>query len=88
VTDHCALGQSNPVLGGSGTHLYLPIFPSGGTNPANPIGANIVNNALENNGLDLGASRIGPIRRRARLTARVSELPTHRLTANIHRIAE
>jgi large repetitive protein len=47
--DRCFLGQADLAFGGSGAHFYLPIF--GGTNP---IGANIVGNVLENNGLDYG----------------------------------
>lgn len=48
------LGQADLAFGGSGAHYYLPIFPTGGTDPSNPIGASIVSGALRNNGLDYG----------------------------------
>ncbi|MBI4671923.1 MAG: hypothetical protein HY741_09700 [Chloroflexi bacterium] len=50
----CQLGLSNNTLGGDRQLFYLPIFPSGGTDPTNPIGANLVSGALQNNGLDYG----------------------------------
>jgi hypothetical protein len=46
------LGQADLSLGGSGRHSYLPIWPS--SVAGRPIGARIVNNALENNGGDFG----------------------------------
>ena len=52
--DRCALGQADLALGGSGVHYYLPIYPANGTDPTNPVGANIVSNGLQNNGLDYG----------------------------------
>jgi len=50
----CQLGSPSNALGGDGRLFYLPIFPSGGTDPSNPIGANLVSGALQNNGLDFG----------------------------------
>jgi hypothetical protein len=52
--DRCALGLADLALGGSGVYSYLPIWPYGGTDPTHPIGANIVSNALQNNGLNFG----------------------------------
>ncbi len=43
--DRCALGPSDLSMGGGASHYYLPIFAGG---------ANIVSNALQNNGLDYG----------------------------------
>jgi parallel beta-helix repeat protein len=52
--DRCSLGKADLALGGAGNHFYLPIFPTGGTDPSRPIGANIVSGALQNNGVDFG----------------------------------
>ncbi|MBI4670368.1 MAG: hypothetical protein HY741_01695 [Chloroflexi bacterium] len=49
--ERCQLGS---VQSGSRKLYYLPIFPSGGTDPTNPIGANLVSGALQNNGADFG----------------------------------
>jgi hypothetical protein len=46
------LGQADLALGGSGRHVYLPMWPSGAA--GRPIGARIVQNSLENNGRDFG----------------------------------
>ncbi|MBI3958899.1 MAG: IPT/TIG domain-containing protein [Chloroflexi bacterium] len=51
--DRCALGQTSAFAGGNPLY-YLPLWPSGGADPANPIGANLVGQALQNNGLDNG----------------------------------
>lgn len=51
--DRCALGQTSSFAGGNPLY-FLPLWPAGGNDPSNPIGANIVNQALQNNGLDLG----------------------------------
>lgn len=48
--DPCALGSSSS---GGRQLFYLPIFPSAGSNPE-PLGALIVDGALQNNGLDFG----------------------------------
>jgi hypothetical protein len=50
--DRCALGALDNRLGGSGTLYYLPNFPNGST--ANPLGANIISNALYHMGKDYG----------------------------------
>lgn len=47
----CNLGR---VASGARSLYYLPIFPSGGTDPTNPIGANLVSGALQNNSADFG----------------------------------
>ena len=47
----CNLGS---VSSGARKLYYLPIFPSGGTDPTNPIGANLISGALQNNGADFG----------------------------------
>ncbi|MBX3050633.1 MAG: IPT/TIG domain-containing protein [Caldilineaceae bacterium] len=52
-TDRCALGATSGFAGGNPLY-FLPLWPAGGNDPANPIGANIVNQALQNNGQDLG----------------------------------
>ena len=49
--ERCNLGS---VQSGSRKLYYLPIFPSGGADPTNPIGANLVSGALQNNGADFG----------------------------------
>jgi Abnormal spindle-like microcephaly-assoc'd, ASPM-SPD-2-Hydin len=51
--DRCLLGRADLALGGSGSHYYIPIFA---TDPEglNPIGANIVSGALQNNGRAYG----------------------------------
>ena len=41
------LGAADLAYGGSGTYYYSPLFPTTG-NPANPVGANITDNALQN----------------------------------------
>lgn len=50
TSDPCALGSA--TIGGRQL-FYLPIFPSAGSNPE-PLGALIVDGALQNNGLDFG----------------------------------
>ncbi len=50
--DRCSLGALDNALGGSGRLYYLPVFPN--VTPANPLGANIVSNALQNNGKGYG----------------------------------
>ena len=42
-----SLGPADLAYGGSGTHYYSPLFPTAG-NPANPVGANLTANALQN----------------------------------------
>ena len=39
--DRCALGEADLALGGAGSHFYLPLWPTAGVDPSNPIGANI-----------------------------------------------
>jgi hypothetical protein len=51
--DRCDLGAANSALGGDRQLYYLPIFPSGPTDPS-PLGANLVSGALQNNTLDYG----------------------------------
>ncbi|MGB8647113.1 MAG: hypothetical protein WCF84_17885 [Anaerolineae bacterium] len=50
----CQLGKLDNALGGNRTLYYLPLFPTGGTDASNPIGASLVSGALQNNGLDYG----------------------------------
>ena len=50
----CSIGKADLFAGGSGTHYYLPVFPS----PSGPIGANIVSGALQNNGLNFGGVQL------------------------------
>ena len=52
--DRCDLGAGDNVLGGSGTHHYLPLFPTGGNNPLNPIGVSLLGGILSNHSLDYG----------------------------------
>ena len=58
IDDVCNLGSLDNAHGTSSphdhTHNYLPIFPANGTDPSNPLGADIVSNALQNRTLDLG----------------------------------
>lgn len=49
--ERCNLGS---VTNGGRLLYYLPIFPNGGTDPTNPIGASLVSGALQNNGADFG----------------------------------
>ena len=42
--------------GGSGTNYYLPLFPTAG-NPANPVGADLANDALQNYSMNYGGVR-------------------------------
>ena len=50
----CALGVSDNSLGGTTRYSYSPIFPTGGTDAGNPVGAVISGGALRNAGLDFG----------------------------------
>lgn len=50
----CGIGPARNSYGGSRQLFFMPIFPSGGTDASNPIGAKLLNGALENNGLDFG----------------------------------
>jgi hypothetical protein len=52
--DRCDLGPANLAYGGTGAGFYLPIFPTGGRDATNPIGARIEGGTLLNNGLDFG----------------------------------
>jgi hypothetical protein len=64
--DRCELGQLDLAFGGSGSHYYLPLWPGGGVDPANPIGADIAGwilgpthpSELHNNGLDFGGVQV------------------------------
>lgn len=56
--DRCNLGMVDNDFGGSGVHSYLPLWPTDGVEPFNPIGADIANNHLENNGLDFGGVEV------------------------------
>ncbi len=51
--DRCLLGRADLALGGSGSHYYIPIFATD-LEGLNPIGANIVSGALQNNGRAYG----------------------------------
>lgn len=50
----CGIGAVRNNYGGNRQLFFMPIFPTGGTDATNPIGAKLVNGALENNGLDFG----------------------------------
>ena len=47
------LGVADLAYGGSGTNYYLPLFPTAG-NPANPVGADLANDALQNYSMNYG----------------------------------
>ncbi|MBI2919276.1 MAG: hypothetical protein HYY01_14980, partial [Chloroflexi bacterium] len=73
--DRCALGHADLALGGAGEHFYMPIWPTGGTDAAKPIGANIVANALQNNGLDVGGVQFASAQTCSRLEYPAEILP-------------
>jgi len=50
----CSLGTSDNSLGGTTHYSYSPIFPAGGTDAGNPVGAIITGGTLRNAGLDFG----------------------------------
>jgi len=50
----CSLGQADLARGGSGTYFYLPIAPGA----SGPAGANLVSDALQNNGTALGGVQL------------------------------
>jgi uncharacterized protein (TIGR03437 family) len=49
----CALGTTDLRLGGSMNYQYLPIWPG-----SNPVGASIVSDALQNNGMNYGGVQL------------------------------
>ena len=66
------LGAADLALGGIGNHYYSPLFATGG-DPANPVGASIVSNALQNNGLDYGGVQFSTFADASTNPARVGE---------------
>lgn len=52
--DRCNLGAADNALGGDHKLYYLPIFPTNGNDATDPIGANLVSGAAQNNGNDFG----------------------------------
>ncbi len=51
--DRCALGLTSGYAGGNNAY-YLPLWPGPGPDPANPVGADIVDQTLHHNGLGMG----------------------------------